>query len=82
MLIGACNPMRCRLQVHHPIAAAFATLQEPANHNASHYNNTADIFMFDDYPCRCSPGWHPQPGLPFAGDDFEQVWAPFPSPRM
>ena len=61
---------------HHPVSVAYATLQAPGNNNASHYNGTADVYMFDDYPCRCSPGWHPRPGNAFAGDDFERVSRP------
>lgn len=55
-----------------PIAAAFATLQEPGNTSVvSHYNKSVDIYMWDKYPCRDSvPGWHAVAGTPFGGSDF------------
>eukprot|EP01051_Picozoa_sp_SAG22_P004765 SAG22_NODE_264_length_13353_cov_34.575298_1_plen_978_part_00 len=56
---------------HLPISAAFATLQQPGNASkAGDYNRSVNTYMFDDYPCRCSPGWHSRPLPAFGGPDF------------
>ena len=47
-------------------------LQEPGNASAArHYVSSADVYMWDKYPCRDStPGWHAVAGQPFGGPDF------------
>jgi hypothetical protein len=59
-----------------PISAALATLEEPGNASkVRNYNGSVDTYMFDTYPCMCTPGWHSRPGPLFGGAAF----ASFPS---